>query len=121
MNKSATEKCTPQWASSGSAHPCLWSLPIAIQEVCRTKSAMTCLAVRSNIHPIRTPTGTDADMGGNDKLKPSDLNDWRMMWRLQRDFFLLAPDKSDRGSLFYDISGSRMHHHRFRKPQGVAE
>ena len=43
------------------------------------------------------------------------------MWRLQRDFFLLPPDKSDQGSLFYDISGSRMHHRRFRKTQDVAD
>jgi hypothetical protein len=27
--------------------------------------------VRSNIHPISAPTGTDDDMGGNDKLTPS--------------------------------------------------
>jgi len=42
-------------------------LPMAIQEFWRTKSAMTCLTVRSSIHPISAPTGTDADMGGNDK------------------------------------------------------
>jgi hypothetical protein len=40
---------------------------MAIQEVCRTKSAMTCLTVSSNIHPINKPTGTDDDMWGNDK------------------------------------------------------
>ena len=28
---------------------------------------MTCLTVSTNIHPINTPTGTDDDMGGNDK------------------------------------------------------
>src|ERR1700721_407046 len=63
----ATARCTRQCASSGSAHPVFWSLPMAIQEVCRTKSAMTCLTVSTNIHPINTPTGTDDDMGGNDK------------------------------------------------------
>src|SRR5580692_12025562 len=63
----ATARCTRQWAKSGSAHPVLWSLPMAIQEVCRTKSAMTCLTVSSSIHPINTPTGTEDDMGGNDK------------------------------------------------------
>src|SRR5665647_3429910 len=63
----ATARCTRQCASSGSAHPVRWSLPIAIQEFCRTKSAMTCLTASSNIHPINAPTGTDDDMGGNDK------------------------------------------------------
>src|ERR1700716_2785693 len=63
----ATARCTRQCASSGSAHPVFWSLPIAIQEFCRTKSAMTCLTVSSSIHPISAPTGTDEDMGGNNK------------------------------------------------------
>src|SRR3977135_4579212 len=63
----ATARCTRQCASSGSAHPFFWSLPIAIQEFCSTKSAMTCLTVSSNIHPISAPTGTDKDMVGNDK------------------------------------------------------
>src|SRR5665213_2921763 len=63
----ATAKCTRQCASSGSAHPVFWSLPIAIQEVCNTKSAMTCLKVRTSIHPIRAPTGTDDDMAGKAK------------------------------------------------------
>src|SRR6185437_13076709 len=36
---------------------------------------MTCLTVSNTIHPISAPTGTDADMGGNDKRKPSDVND----------------------------------------------
>src|SRR6185437_4109094 len=63
----ATAKCTRQCASSGSAHPVFWSLPSAIQEVCNTKSAMTCLTVRTSIHPIRTPTGTDDDMAGKTK------------------------------------------------------
>src|SRR6202521_1743507 len=63
----ATARCTRQCASSGSAHPVFWSLPMAIQEFCRTKSATTCLTVRRTIHPISAPTGTDDDMGGNDK------------------------------------------------------
>src|SRR5437899_5351134 len=63
----ATAKCTRQCASSGSAQPDFWSLPIAIQEFCRTKSAMTCLRVSSSIHPTSAPTGTADDMGGNDK------------------------------------------------------
>jgi hypothetical protein len=60
-------------------------------------------------------------MGGNDKLKPSDLNDSGIIWRLQRDFFLLPLTNPIRVSLFYDISGSRMHHCPFRKTQGVAD
>src|ERR1700716_3264462 len=63
----ATAKCTRQWASSGSAQPVFWSLPIAIQEFCRTKSAITCLTVSSDIQPISAATGTDDDMVGNDK------------------------------------------------------
>src|SRR5664279_2070787 len=63
----ATARCTRQCASSGSAQPFLWSLPIAIQEVCSTKSAMTCLRVRSSIHPTSAATGTDDDMVGKDK------------------------------------------------------
>src|SRR5580698_3990493 len=62
-----TARCTRQCASSGSAHPVFWSLASAIQEVCRTKSAMTCLKVSSSIQPISAPTGTDDDMEGNDK------------------------------------------------------
>src|ERR1700761_6073979 len=63
----ATAKWTRQCASSGSAHPVFWSLPIAIQEFCRTKSAMTCLKVRTSIHPTSVPTGTEDDIAGNNK------------------------------------------------------
>src|SRR5512136_362736 len=63
----ATARCTRQCASSGSAQPVFWSLPIAIQEFCRTKSATMCLAVSSSIQPTSAATGTDDDMGGNDK------------------------------------------------------
>src|SRR6266404_5895885 len=82
----ATARCTRQCASNGSAQPLFWSLPTAIHLFCRKKSATTCLAVRSSIHPTRAPTGTDDDMAGNDKadalwngsaqvlLKPGQLN-----------------------------------------------
>src|ERR1700674_632843 len=63
----ATARCTRQCANSGIAHPLFWSLPIAIQDVCRTKSAMMCLTVRTSIHPTSAPTGTDEDKVGNDK------------------------------------------------------
>src|SRR5215218_726615 len=63
----ATPRCTRQCASSGIAQPLFWSLPIAIQEFCSTKSAMTCLTVRTSIHPISAPTGTDDDIAGNNK------------------------------------------------------
>src|SRR5260370_33857901 len=92
----ATARCTRQWASNGSAHPFFWSLPIAIQEVCRTKSAMTCLKVRTSIHPTSRPTGTDADMGGNDKaetLAGTDLERHGRNGRPQRNFFS-NPDNS---------------------------
>ena len=62
-----TARCTRQCASSGSAQPVFWSLPIAIQEFCSMKSAMMCFAVRSSIHPTNGPTKTDDDMDGNDK------------------------------------------------------
>src|ERR1700688_3954873 len=63
----ATARSTRQWASNGSAQPAFWSLPIAIQEVCTTKSAMMCFKVSRSIHPTSAATGTDDDMGGNDK------------------------------------------------------
>jgi hypothetical protein len=56
-------------------------LPTAIQEFCRKKSAMTCLVVRSSIHPIRAPTGTDDDMAGNDKADALET-DWNGSGRL---------------------------------------
>src|ERR1700730_9363096 len=76
INSSATARCIRQCTSSGSAQPVFWSLPCAIQEFCRRKSAMTCLTVKSSIQPTNRPTGTDDDMGGNDKadaLAGSDL------------------------------------------------
>jgi hypothetical protein len=48
------------------------------------------------------------------------VNDWVILRRLQRYFFL-NPDKSGQGCSFYDISGPGMHHHRLRKTQDVAE
>src|ERR1043165_8352988 len=67
----ATAMCTRQCASSGNAQPVFWSLPIAIQEFCRKKSATMCFAVRSNIHPTSAPTGTVEDIVGSSKLTPS--------------------------------------------------
>src|SRR5437764_3606111 len=40
---------------------------MAIHELCRTKSAMMCLIVRTSIHPTSASTGTEDDMWGNDK------------------------------------------------------
>src|SRR5438445_5504530 len=76
INSNATARCIRQCTSSGSAQPFFWSLPWAIQEFCSRKSAMMCLTVKSSIQPINRPTGTDDDMGGNDKadaLAGSDL------------------------------------------------
>src|SRR5215813_12664610 len=67
----ATAKWIRQWTKSGSAQPFFWSLPWAIQAVCRTKSAMMCLTVKSSIQPTSRPTGTDDDMAGSDKLTTS--------------------------------------------------
>ena len=67
MKINATARCTRQCASKGNAQPVFWSLPIAIQEFCRTKSAMMCLTVRSAIHPTSAPTGTVEDIVGSSK------------------------------------------------------
>src|SRR5450631_2841109 len=75
----ATARCIRQCTSSGSAHPVFWSLPWAIQEFCRKKSAITCLVVSSSIHPTSAPTGTDDDMGGNDKADTLTGTGWK--WR----------------------------------------
>src|ERR1700733_13732409 len=77
INAIATARCTRQCASSGNAHPVFWSLPSAIQEFCRTKSAMTCLTVRTSIHPTSPPTGTDDDIEGNNK---ADALCWHLIW-----------------------------------------
>src|SRR5712671_3081421 len=69
-------RCTRQCASSGSAQPVFWSLPIAIQEFCSMKSAMTCFTVRSSIHPTSAPTGTEDDIEGNNKADAL-CWDWR--------------------------------------------
>jgi len=61
-------------------------------------------------------------MGGNDKLKPSDLNDWGNGMAASARLLLVEPPTNPiQGCPFYDISGSRMHHHRLRKTQGVAD
>src|SRR6478672_1837035 len=65
IRSSDTARCTRQCASSGSAQPVFWSLPIAIQEFCSMKSATMCFTVRSNIHRTSAPTATDDDMEGN--------------------------------------------------------
>src|SRR3954468_3604726 len=59
-----------QCTRSGSAQPVFWSLPSAIHEFCRKKSATTCFAVRTSIHPTSAPTATEDDKDGNDKLTP---------------------------------------------------
>src|SRR5258708_40215599 len=100
----ATARCTRQCASNGSAHPRFWSLPIAIQEFCRTKSAMICLSVRRSIHPTSRPTGTDADMGGNDKaeaLAGTDLERHGQNGRLQRNLFSNTDNSTGIGHLWH--------------------
>src|SRR3979409_1008478 len=105
----ATARCTRQCASSGNAQPVFWSLPIAIQEVCSTKSAMTCFSVRSNIHPTSAPTGTDDDMEGNNKADA-------LCWGLAKNRnlgsqrnCLLKPETVRNVAGIYDISRSGMH------------
>src|SRR3979411_3200305 len=59
---------------------------------------MMCLAVRSSIQPTSAATGTDDDMGGNDKadaLTGTDLERNGQNWGLQRNFFF-KPGQFDR-------------------------
>src|ERR1044072_1758865 len=71
IRNNATARCTRQCASNGSAQPCRWSLPIAIQEFCSKKSATMCLAVSNSIHPTSAPTGTVEDIVGSNKADAS--------------------------------------------------
>src|ERR1700716_3080982 len=90
MSTIATARCTRQCASSGIAHPVFWSLPIAIHDVCSTKSAMMCLKVRSSIHATSAPTGTDEDMEGNDKANILTATDGKWHgrnWKAWAPFF----------------------------------
>src|SRR5712664_3204691 len=119
----ATARCTRQCASSGSAQPVFWSLPIAIHEVCSMKSATMCLAVRSSSHPTSAPTGTDEDMAGNNRADAlcSDGLDWHQEnWDVgcQRNFLLKT--RSIRPLLLiYDTSRAGMHLRGTEKTQGV--
>src|SRR4030088_1593918 len=102
----ATARCTRQCANSGSAHPFFWSLPIAIQEFCRTKSAMMCLTVRTSIHQTNASTGTDDDMAGNDKADALGGTD------LERHGFSAASSKARTirpVSVIYDTPPARIH------------
>jgi hypothetical protein len=56
---------------------------------------MTCLTVSRSIHPISAPTGTDADIGGNDKRTPSLDFKWERTGGVERNF-LLRPGQIDR-------------------------
>src|SRR5713101_8198571 len=118
----ATARCTRQWASSGNAQPVFWSLPIAIQEVCSTKSAMMCLNVRTSIHPISAPTGTDEDMGGNNKADALAGTDWNDIKNCnlgcQRNFSSI-PINSGAILLIYDTSRAGMHLQGIEKTLGV--
>src|SRR5258707_2530437 len=103
----ATPRCRRQCASNGSAQPLFWSLPTAIQEFCRKKSATTCLAVRSSIHPTSAPTGTDDDMVGNDKadgLAGTDLKQHGRNWRRSAQL-LHKSGQLDRNWLFMTPPG----------------
>src|SRR5471032_1374171 len=78
-----TARWTRQCASSGNAQPVFWSLPSAIQEFCRKKSAMMCLTVRTRNHPTSGQTTIDDDMAGNDKLTPFAKTDRNRKTRIQ--------------------------------------
>jgi hypothetical protein len=63
--------------------------------------------VRSSIHPTSAPTGTDDDMGGNDKadaLAETDLNRHGQNWRRSAQL-LLKPGQFDRYWSFMTFPG----------------
>jgi hypothetical protein len=65
---------------------------------------MMCLTVRTSIHPTSKPTGTDADMGGNDKaeaLAGTDLERHGRNGRLQRNFFSNPDNSTGIGHLWH--------------------
>src|SRR5882757_1066411 len=116
-------RCTRQCASSGNAQPVFRSLPIAIQEFCSMKSAMTCFTVRSNIHPTSAPTGTEDDMEGNNKADALcwGLTRWRKPGsRRSAQFSFSNPDGSN-DDIIYGISRTEMHLWVVRKNNCVTE
>jgi hypothetical protein len=70
---------------------------------------MTCLKLSSSIHPTSAATGTEDDMGGNDKADA--LVEWdvaRVVGGVQRNFFSNS-GQFEPVLVFYDISPARMH------------
>jgi hypothetical protein len=70
---------------------------------------MTCFMVRSSIHPISAPTGTEDDIEGNNK---ADALCWER-WRKNRDLgcqrnVVVNPDYSN-VAFIYDTSHAGMH------------
>src|ERR1700722_15069927 len=77
---------------------------------------MTCLTVKSSIHPISKPTGTDDDMGGNDKADALARLTWNGADRcggVQRNLFRMPGHSTGIG--FYDISRTGLHLHGTQK------
>src|SRR3984957_15622390 len=95
---------------------------MAIQEFCRTKSAMRCLTVSSSIHPISAPTGTDDDMGGNNKADALGGTYWGTARAgLGALRTTSSQTRANRPvSVIYDISRSGMHLRGTQKTRGVA-
>jgi len=81
-------------------------------DVCRTKSAMTCLKVRTSIHPISTPTGMDDDMEGNNKADAlaALIGNGKNGKTRTIDLKASALDRTTQPvRIIYDISGDRLH------------
>jgi hypothetical protein len=81
---------------------------------------MTCLKVSSNIHPISAPTGTDEDMGGNDKADALVGLTWNgrgKNWKLKRNCSQIRTIQPE--LVIYDTSPRQMHLRGTRKTRGV--
>src|SRR5438045_7481916 len=94
---------------------------MAIHELCRTKSAMMCLIVRTSIHPTSASTGTEDDMWENDKADALAGTVWSRTDRRRR----WAQPLLKLGPIwpvlpFYDISRTRMHLGELKKMRAVA-
>ena len=83
---------------------------------------MTCLTVKSSIQPINRPTGTDDDMGGNNKADALAGSDLERTGITRRSAQLpQKPGQIDPALTFYDISRAGLHLCGTGKRPGVAE
>ena len=83
---------------------------------------MTCLTVKSSIQPINRPTGTNDDMGGNNKADALAGSDLERTGITRRSAQLpQKPGQIDPALTFYDISRTGLHLQGTGKNEGVAE